>query len=298
MTSKAFPKGVFNTRTWRRIVWFCWLGDWWRRSKHAQTRNAKETPRISLLGFSMGWGSFRSQVQHFFVICTQLCEMSNVCAKLHFSWKPLRLHIMMKMIKMKVAYCLSDLSRTLPSFWEVTQFSIELHPFSAKLQTTWLTCCAAAMNRTKSIPLFAIVLYSPRKLLSTLPQTRQTCSNQLHNWPTNCVGNAWTFVPPQPVAEDLPPDDSSLPEGACSTLATESLVTSSTPNRAKLHVLRATPTWFPKLVKMSLLFLSMSGGKKCINSLPKKHPCQDALGSKKSHQIKGSTWYHKRWCKD
>ncbi len=37
----------------------------------------------------------------------------------------------------------------------------------SKLQTTWLTCCAAAMNRTKSIPLFAIVLYSPRKLLST-----------------------------------------------------------------------------------------------------------------------------------
>lgn len=107
------------------------------------------------------------------------------CAKCQtYARKPLRLHIMIKMIEMKVAYCLSDLSRTLPSFWEVTQFSIELHPFSAKLQTTWLTCCAAAMNRTKSIPLFAMVLYSPRKLLSTLPptcQTCQTCSNQLHN---------------------------------------------------------------------------------------------------------------------
>lgn len=134
--------------------------------------------------------------------------------------------------------------------------------------------------------------------MPNMPNMQQS-TTQLANKSTSqdsnsCVGNAWTFVPPQPVAEDLPPDDSSLPEGACSTLATESLVTSSTPNRAKLHVLRATPTWFPKLVKMSLLFLSMSGGKKCVNSLPKKHPCQDALGSKKSHQIKGSTWYHQK----
>ena len=80
MTSKAFPKGVFNTRTWRRIV-ILLVGRLMTRSKHAQTRNAKETPRISLFVFSMGWGSFRSQVQHVFVICTQLCEMSNVCAK-------------------------------------------------------------------------------------------------------------------------------------------------------------------------------------------------------------------------
>ena len=34
-------------------------------------------------------------------------------------------------------------------------------------QAIWLTCCAAAMKRTRSMPRLAMVLYSPRKLFST-----------------------------------------------------------------------------------------------------------------------------------
>lgn len=138
--------------------------------------------------------------------------------------------------------------------------------------------------------------------MPNMPNMQQS-TTQLANKSTSqdsnsCVGNPWTFVPPQPVAEDLPPDDSSLPEGACSTLATESLVTSSTPNRAKLHVLRATPTWFPKLVKMSLLFLSMSGGKNVSTAYPKNTHVRTPWDPKSRTRSKARPDTTKRWCKD